>query len=516
MIKKADVLCRKLVLFFVLITLIIFPLFYQHYYFDILPAKYKFYYITCIVMLVGVLVLELISLLGNRRQEGNKVVTLPTSEYALIIFGIVAVISTIQSDYKFEAFWGNEGRYTGLFLILLYILSYFAVRKFLIVKQYILDAFLLSGSLAAIWGIADYFQMDVMGFKQSMLDSQKAVFFSSMGNINTYTAFVGMVMAIATILYLMTKNNVKRSLFYYVCMLISFVAIITGNSDNAYLSIGILFALIPVFCCNSESRIRRYAIIWATFFSAIQLIDWINHRWQEQVIGLNSLFDVISNSRMLLPLVVLLWGVVLAWFLIRRNANKENNEYKGYCFRNIWIFFLFCVFALVLYAIYDCNWHGNVERYGALSGYLYFDDHWGSDRGIIWKLAINYFNNFPFFRKIVGFGPDTFGILMVINDKSMINQTGIVFDNVHNEYLQLLITVGGAGLLSYLSFGITSLSHMFKTAINNPVVVACAFAVLCYSAQALVNIGLPITAPFMWLFLAIGMAACCNQAEQPE
>ena len=34
------------------------------------------------------------------------------------------------------------------------------------------------------------------------------------------------------------------------------------------------------------------------------------------------------------------------------------------------------------------------------------------------------------------------------------------------------------------------------------------FAVLCYGAQALVNINLPIATPVMWTILMIGLAGC--------
>ena len=39
--------------------------------------------------------------------------------WLLIIFLVVCIISTCQSDYLYESFWGNEGRYSGLFLHLI-------------------------------------------------------------------------------------------------------------------------------------------------------------------------------------------------------------------------------------------------------------------------------------------------------------------------------------------------------------------------------------------------------------
>ena len=42
----------------------------------------------------------------------------PAAYKFLILFIILASLSTILSDYKFESFWGNEGRFSGLFLYL--------------------------------------------------------------------------------------------------------------------------------------------------------------------------------------------------------------------------------------------------------------------------------------------------------------------------------------------------------------------------------------------------------------
>ena len=43
----------------VLAILVVFPLFYRNYYFDILQSKYKFYYITMIAMFSVILLLSL-------------------------------------------------------------------------------------------------------------------------------------------------------------------------------------------------------------------------------------------------------------------------------------------------------------------------------------------------------------------------------------------------------------------------------------------------------------------------
>ncbi len=52
-----------------------------------------------------------------------------------------------------------------------------------------------------------------------------------------------------------------------------------------------------------------------------------------------------------------------------------------------------------------------------------------------------------------GHGPDTFGVITVQNFwDDMLNTTSQKYENVHNEYLQYLVTIGAVGLTAYLAF----------------------------------------------------------------
>ena len=112
------------------------------------------------------------------------------------------------------------------------------------------------------------------------------------------------------------------------------------------------------------------------------------------------------------------------------------------------------------------------------------------------------FEQFPVMKKIFGFGPDTFGIVLL--DKTKGNIYGQIFDNAHNEYLHYLITVGITGLMAYLVFISSFVVRVIRKAGKNQYIVAVFFAVLCYSTQAFVNLNLPIATPVMWMFLMLG------------
>ena len=96
----------------------------------------------------------------------------------------MASLSTILSDYKFESFWGNEGRFSGLFLICLYALSVFMIGKFGKIKNGIWDLFFWQESSRACSVSPTISRMDVHSWKEGVKSTQLDSFTSTLGNIN--------------------------------------------------------------------------------------------------------------------------------------------------------------------------------------------------------------------------------------------------------------------------------------------------------------------------------------------
>ena len=492
-----------------------FPLAVRDRYFDILVFKYYyfcFFTILMLVLLVGYfLCMKSGHILNSFRGLSLKVFfhNLRSMDYFVLIYYFVAVISTITSDYHFEAFWGNEGRFTGLFLISWYVVAYFCVSRFWKYKSWYIDLILIAGIAVCLFGITDYFYLDIFKFKAPMIAEQRAIFTSTIGNINTYTAYVGMIVAMASVLFA-TETRVKYLVFYYICMVISFFAIIMGVSDNAYLSLGALFGFLPLYLFKDRRGIRRYLVIAATFASVVQCIGWINASMGDKVLGIDSAFNLLIDFGGLHLLIFALWIAVGIWCLID-HARKTGQKELGNLFRGIWLGVLVLLLLLLLFVIYDCNVAGHMERYGGLTSYILFNDDWGTHRGYIWRNTMECFSALSLWKKVVGFGPETFGILVM--RKTANNPYHELFDSAHNEYLHTLVTVGIVGLAAYLIFILTFIKHCFKKEKNNPYIIAVAFAVICYSAQAFVNLNLPIVTPILWLLMGIGAAKSVDKKE---
>lgn len=514
-----------------LLLLFVFPLYItSENYSNILRAKYKFFWLMVVVLAAVCLLAGLAWLFIDRMEYGgagmkkflsrmkpsNWKAVFPVSERGLLTFIVIALLSTLTSEYLYESFWGNEGRYSGFFLLLLYVVMYFLLSRFLRFRQWYLDAFLLSSSLAGLFGITDYFRMDIMGYKVGVPRGTADIFTSTFGNINTFTAFLGMALAVAAALFAVEKNG-KRTLWYFLHLVIASAALITSQSDNGYLAVAALFISLPFFLFKTRTGLRRYLVILAVFFSAAAWVGWVNVAMEETVIGLSGIGGVVTTLPGLPVLAAVLWLAAVVLFVLDRKREKagKNGDGDGLSDdplsplpRRIWMWAMIAAVVAVAVMFVDANFLGHGERYGALGQFLVFDDDWGTQRGFVWRIAFeDYRNKFTPLQRVLGYGPDTFGIITTkFNKMEMHYATGQIYDSAHNAYIHYFATIGPIGLAGYLVFLIGSLKRFASAVKEKPVTLAVFAAVLCYSAQALVNIDLPIVTPFLWGFLAVGAA----------
>ena len=503
----------------ILVLVTLFPLYFNDAYYDILSAKFYFF-VRCMLILISVVLIcalvmiciDLKSYDGEHTREfltrlrpGNWKKNFRIADAAVLLFWLLAGISTLSSDFVHEAFWGNEGRYSGFYLISMYVILYLLISRFWKIRGGYLELFLLSGIIMGILGIGDYFQLDPLNFRTPENIDALRSYTSTIGNINTYTAYIGMVMGFAAALFSLEEKPLKLA-WYYFCMVISFLAMITGRSDNTYLSIGALFILLPFILFKDKKGIERYLIIVATFFSTAYLVSLLNHLFPNQVLGVDGLFVLITRFSGL-PLVVLFfWTVVIGFRFFRLESEKRLTLPV-----RVWGGLMIASLLVLIFLVWDANMGGHGSRYGSLSNYLVFNDSWGSLRGYAWKKAVFLYGKLSPLQKLIGSGPDTFACLAEQRFYyTMLEEVGVFFDTVNNGYLQYLITNGLLGLTCYMTFLGDTFRCLFQNARKNPYVFGVLTAGACYALQTTVNLELPIVTPTFWLLLGIGMAGCRN------
>ena len=354
-----------------------------------------------------------------------------------------------------------------------------------------------------------------------MVPEQREIYTSTLGNINTYTIYVGAVLTVSALLF-MLETNWKRMLWYCGNMVLASFALIMGTSDNAYLSLAALFGLSPLYVFRTKTGVRRYLISVATFFTVIQCIDWINGAFADTVIGIDSAFNLIANLSFFAGDC---FGVVASCrsgfgmdFEKKAvsvsggsagTAQAVSDDCMGKWLVYIWIGVIALVIGAVAFVFYDANIAGHADRYDMIRSYVVFNDAWGTSRGYVWRRSIDLFmNNLTPLQQLFGYGPDTFRLLRSARyDGKRMEGRRVIYDSAHNEYLHYLVTIGIVGLLAYVTYLGSAIVRLCRGMKDRPEVVAVTFAVIAYSVQAVVNINIPIATPIIYQLLYMGLSS---------
>ena len=140
-----------------------------------------------------------------------------------------------------------------------------------------------------------------------------------------------------------------------------------------------------------------------------------------------------------------------------------------------------------------------------------FDDSFGHNRLFTWKRTLRLVK----VRPVFGIGPDNFKSFFAsyFHDEAvkMFPSSNGNLDKAHNEFLDVLLCNGIAGLLAYLSFFGILLWHCFRRDTRGRIAPVMGIAVAAYMAHAFFGYQLPIQSPVMWAM--IGLTAAYLRAE---
>lgn len=130
------------------------------------------------------------------------------------------------------------------------------------------------------------------------------------------------------------------------------------------------------------------------------------------------------------------------------------------------------------------------------------DDSFGHNRLFTWKRTLRLVKLNPVF----GIGPDNFKPFFAryFHDEAVkqFPSSNGNLDKAHNEFLDVLIDNGIAGLIAYLAFFGALLWFTLRRSRENPVAAVFGVALAAYMAHAFFGYQLPIQSPVMWMMIA--------------
>lgn len=523
---------------FLLYMLVIYPLALHDHYFDITYTKYTVFKVGVILFAVIWAMGLVIVLTGinagdmkGRHAGGNaKVGTMDKlkavicdgvygTDICMVLFFISGVMSFIMAEDKKNAFTGAQGRYCGLAFMILIFIMYIIVsaRVSNMEKMWSLISmvFVLVSSVTFIIAILQNIGFDPFKLLDGINRKQRNIYVSTFGNIDIFGSFICIALPLFMGLYVTEKSNIKR-IVYGIGVFAGFMAFIPANADVVFAGVGaaIIAVLFATVYMERVDRLFELVMLGSGGYLGMVLLRMLVGTNGAKITGFNRLAEHPA-------LLVIIFAVVLFIRLIIQvyiNRNKTEiyiNENKGEVYinkqKNGTGIKLIIALAVVLISGIAVIIYGRKNNLAMFD----FNDKWGSYRGYIWRRVTGLYGELPFVQKIFGHGNESIRSLM--DERfydEMLQVTGTVYDNAHNEYLQYLVTQGLLGMLSYVGVVVTAAIAGVKKIKKSPYILGLLLAVVSYGVQAMFNVNQCITTPYMFLMTAMLIGVCRRASEE--
>lgn len=484
---------------FVLLFLTIFPLAFDNYYFNITITKYiVFAFLSLSIFFMGLFY----SLSANIEQNGTLKINsfscyikqLNLSDRLFLLLLLSASFSCLISEWRLPAFSGVCGKYIGLIFMLLTGGLYYGITRHMTLNEYVKYSFPIILSLISLMSVIQFCGYDIFGFYKNIADGH--MYIATFGHIDVFSAFLSVYLPICLYLFCHIKN--RESLLYGSGCFMGFLAVFSSNSDSSYISLIISISILLILTFFDTDKLKRYGILLLLFsLSAIlwRLLVFFFGAYMREISALTIRF---TSVNVIISFIFAGSIVLLIWFHFNRQK-KAPPKWIPYCLSAFLIAALLLLFLLFIwFSVFDTKYD-----IGEWENYLRFNNHWGSDRGYVWKWLFQFFCFSPFFIKLFGAGPDTTTLILYKYFKSeMSDELGVYYASAHNEYLNYLVTIGLLGTLLYIAILIISVIKCFQRSKRDAFFGAVGLAIIAYSSMAIVNISQPITMPFIYLLIA--------------
>lgn len=523
---------------FLLYMLVIYPLALHDHYFDITYTKYTVFKVGVILFAVIwamglVIVLTGINAGGmkGRHAGGNaKVGTMDKlkavicdgvygTDICMVLFFISGVMSFIMAEDKKNAFTGAQGRYCGLAFMILIFIMYIIVsaRVSNMEKMWSLISmvFVLVSSVTFIIAILQNIGFDPFKLLDGINRKQRNIYVSTFGNIDIFGSFICIALPLFMGLYVTEKSNIKR-IVYGIGVFAGFMAFIPANADVVFAGVGaaIIAVLFATVYMERVDRLFELVMLGSGGYLGMVLLRKLVGTNGAKITGFNRLSE--HPALLVIIFAVALFIRVIIQVYINENKdeiyiNKNKSEVCINKQKDRTGIKLIIVLAVVLISGIA------VIIYGIKNNLAMFDfnDKWGSYRGYIWRRVTGLYGELPFVQKIFGHGNESIRSLM--DDRfydEMLQVTGTVYDNAHNEYLQYLVTQGLFGMLSYGGVVVTAVIAGVKKIKKSPYILGLLLAVVSYGVQAIFNVNQCITTPYMFIMTAMLIGMCRRASEE--
>ena len=433
---------------------------------------------------------------GARPDPGRLPWKADPALWALGAVTASGVVSTVLSLSPGASFWGLGGYYGGCMMVLFTAAGYLAVRAF--APQKILNGLTfcvgVTTALVTVLYVLNIFNIDLIGTYADTAVVERAQFFSTLGQKNFCSGFMAFALPLVFYAFLVARGP-RHTVFYGIPAFFGGLALAVVDAEGLMLGVGVA-ALVLICQKNFTTRtLRRLAVIGAFFFFHAGWMQYMRtHVYTQGGKPMLAALGHVAQRGFVVCLVV--WAAL--YFGLR---GRELPLYRpGRVLAGGIV-----AGAAVLTLLANCV--PDFPSLGRLDDVLIFNDNWGTYRGTAWRITVESWLAQPVWRKLLGVGPGMMHTAVADWAGAGITDRMKTFYAAHNEYLELLLTTGAAGLAAWLWFVI---AHLRRAAQNwlRPGVAPVTLALVSYLAHAVISIRVSMIFPEIMLLFALLQVFC--------
>lgn len=512
---------------YVVALLCVMPLYMENKYLNMGDAKYHFFLYGSIAMLGFLIVFGIQWLVISRDEilsDRDWLKKLSITEWCVLAFALVSVLSCIFAHYKRYAIWGYTGWNMGLISQLIFVLIFMFVSRWFKWNDKIMTGATVVGGVVFLIAVLQRFDLDILnlyynigadGEYHRLADMYVEKFVSTLGQTSWYSGYAVLIMPFGMHAFVSSKKKGAR-IWTALFILLGSASLCTVNNDSAYIATALTML---VFFCYSFSNIEymaRFFEILLIYIGTFRLIGVLQNLFPERMIRLISGEEKITKFITHSPIVVVLLVIILLIYLmIRANivkAHKKKDtsslDINKFAFLgevavwiaivSVWLVVLLIIMATkkilpdFLSGLYNIS-------------FLDFNNDWGNYRGFNWRMAARAFQMAGIKDKLIGVGPDSFAWSMDTYCKAEVEEFwhGLQLACAHNEWFNMLITEGVLGVAAYLGIFVTSARRLALKAESNRLAIPCLAAIVAYMSYNFFCYQTCLCTPYIFMVMGI-------------
>lgn len=491
---------------YLVLILLILPLYTQNGYTMIGNAKYLFFRNVTLFFVIVTTVM-LVVMKASQGGERIKLPKLSGTDIMVLSYGGSAVLSWCFAADRYTAWWGAPGWYMGLGSQLMFVWIYFAVSGWCDSFEGILWAFYAGAVVVMAVGILNRYGFDPFFLFEGLEGWDREHLLSTIGNQNWYCGYVSVASAVC-ICFACAGGRVRRAAGLAGSFLF-FWTILTQGSEGGYLIVLAEMAVVLFWSLDDRRRFLGFLELLICC-PAAALLGKYCVRFRGMILAEDGTLNGFLFWEGWMPVLIFLVILFMTVWVREKKGYRDrlrNKKIKKAVLCAAGVVFVAGAAVFLACQVWESVWVMLGEK-----SLLRITDSWGNDRGALWRMSLGTFRQGSFWDKWIGVGPDCFGNAVYakypVND--IIHPTGhwemALFANAHNEWLNMLINQGILGLVSYAGIFVTAFARLWKREGGNSFVLLGLSAISGYCAYGVVSFQQTVSTPLMFAVLGISEA----------